>query len=181
MVLTKYEELYTKKEALSIVSNACSNFQHLLFRKVGNNESFCNFESRFAGFITKIKSHSSKALPESLMAFMISSNCNIDANQRISILSSATSHDEESASTLINEELMDSVTYDQIAPVLRQYDSHKAYSADTLLANSITFYRPRCNRNQRTPHQIAELKKNLAIKLVASGVTGTLITLLMEY
>ena len=76
---------------------------------------------------------------------------------------------------------MDSVTYDPIASVLRQYDSQKTYSADTLLANSVTFYRPSCNRNQRTPQQIPELKKNLAVKLVASGVIGTLITLLMEH
>ena len=91
---------------------------------------------------------------------MVLSNSNVHANQRISILSSATSHNAQSASTLTNGQLMDSVTYDPIASVLRQFDSYKISSADTLQANSSSFPRPRWNRNQRTPHQIAELKKS---------------------
>ena len=81
-----------KKDALTIVSNAYSDFQNLLSTKRGINESFRNFESRFAAAIAKMKSHSSEALTESLTAFMILSNSNVDANQQISDLSSATSH-----------------------------------------------------------------------------------------
>ena len=72
-----------KKDALIIVSNAYSDFQNLLSTERGNNESFRNFESRFAAAIAKMKSHSSKALSESLTAFMLLSNSNFDAHQRI--------------------------------------------------------------------------------------------------
>ena len=104
-----------KKDALTFVRNDYSDFQTLLWTKHRKNESFRNFESRFAAAIHKMKSRSSNALPESLTAFMLLSDSNIDVNQRTSILSSATSHKAESASTLTNEELMDSVTYDLIA------------------------------------------------------------------
>ena len=95
---------------------------------------------------------------------MLLSNSNIDANQRISILSSATSHNTESTSFFKNEQLMDSVTYDPIASVLRQCDSEKSHSWDTFRANSASFPRPRWNRHQRTPQQIAELKKKYRCK-----------------
>ena len=111
-----------------------------------------------------MKSHSSKALPEPLTAFTLLSNSNINANQRISILSSATSHNAESARTLKNEELMDSVTYDPIASILHRCDSHKSDSTDTLRANSTSFSKPRCNRNQLTAQQIAELKEKSRCK-----------------
>ena len=62
---------------------------------------------------------------------MLLSNSNIDANQRMPILSSATFLNPESASTLTSEELMDSGTYYLIAPVLRQCDSQKSYSTET--------------------------------------------------
>ena len=134
-----------RKDALAVVSYAYSDFQNLLSTKRGNNESFRNFESLSGAAIAKMKSHISKAFPESLTAFMLLSNSNVDANQRISILSSATSNNAESASTLTNEHLMDSVTYDQIASVLRQCDSHKTSSTDTLNADSSSFPRPRWN------------------------------------
>ena len=170
-----------KKDALTIVSNAYSDFQNLVSTKRGNNESFRNFESRFTASIAKMKSHSSNALLESLTDFMLLSNSNNDANQRISILASATSHNDVSASPLTNEQLIDSVKYDPIASVLRQCDSRKTSSTDTLHANSFSFPRPRWNRNQRTPQQTAELKKSLAVKRVDSVFTGTLITHPMEH
>ena len=149
---------------LTIVSNARRDFQNLLSTKSGNNESFLKVESHFAADIAKMKSHSSNALLESLTAFMLLSNSNIDADQRISILSSGTSHNTESASTLGNEELMDSVAYDPIASVLSQRYSIKTYSDGLLFANSSSFPRTRWNRNQLTPQKIAELKKKYSCK-----------------
>ena len=168
-----------KKRGFTILRNAYSDFQNLLFTKRGNNESFRNFESRFAA-IAKMKSYSNKALPESQTAFTLLSSSNIDGNQLISILSSATSHNAESASFLTNEELMDSVTYDPIAYVLRQWDSQRSYSTDTLCANSTSFLRSRWNRNNYTPQQIQNLRKNLDIKLAVFGATGTQIILRTE-
>ena len=81
---------YTKN-ALTIVKATSDT----LLTKCGNNESFRNFEWRFAAAIAKMKSHSSNALHEFLTAFILLSNRNVDTNQRISVLSSATSHDAE--------------------------------------------------------------------------------------
>ena len=125
-----------EKDALTIVSNAYCDFLNLLMTKQGNHESFRNYESRFAASLAKMESHDSQALPESVTAFMLLSNSNVDANQRISILSSATSHTSESTSTSTNKELMDSVTYDPIYSVLRQCFSNNSYSRSALLANS---------------------------------------------
>ena len=59
-----------KKDALTAVSNAYSDFKNLLLTKRGSYENFLNFESRFAAAIAKMKSHGSTKLPESLTAFM---------------------------------------------------------------------------------------------------------------
>ena len=59
---------------------------------------------------------------------------------------------------------MNSVTYDPIASVLRQCDSHKTSTTDTLHANSFSFPRQKWNRNQRTPQQIAQLQKKSRCK-----------------
>ena len=109
-VVSKICKRLYRKDALTAVSNAYSDFRNPLLTNRGNNESFRHFESWFAASIAKMKSNSSNAFPESLMAFMLLSDNNIDADQRISILSSATSPNTESASTLTNEQLMDSVT-----------------------------------------------------------------------
>ena len=106
-----------------------------------------------------MKSDSSNALPKSITAFSLLSSSKVDANQRISILSSAISHNTESTSTSTHEELMDSITYDSIASFLRQCDSQKSLSADTLRANLNSLSRPRRNRYQDALLQIAELKK----------------------
>ena len=57
-VLTKYANLYTKKDALTIFSNADSEFKELLLTKRFNNASFRNFETRFTAVIVKMKYHS---------------------------------------------------------------------------------------------------------------------------
>ena len=170
-----------KEDALTVTSNAYNDFQNLSLIKCGNNESFRNFEWWSATAEAKMKSKSCNALHESLTAFMLLSNSNVDANQRISILSSATSPDTESTSTLTNEQLMDSVTFDPIVSIIRQCDSQKSHSLNTLRDNYASFPRPKWNRHKRTPQKIAKDKKNPAAKVLAFGVTGTPITLVMEH
>ena len=70
-----------KKDALTIFSNAYSDFQKLSSTKRGNNESFRNFESRFVAAIAKMNFSSSKALLGSLTAFMLLSNSYVGANE----------------------------------------------------------------------------------------------------
>ena len=153
-----------KQDALTIVSNAYSDFQDLLSTKRGYNENFRNFESRFAAAVAKMKSYSSQALPESLTAFILLANSNIDVNQRISILSASTSHSSYPGSSPTNESLMAAIRYDPIASVLRQCDSNKLYSTSTLHANSSAFPRRRWNNSHKTPQQIAEMKRTSRCK-----------------
>ena len=72
-----------------------------------------------------MKSYGSTKLPESLTAFMPLANSNIDTTQRMSIPSAVTPHSQNSESTASDEELMDSVKYDPIASILRQFDTSK--------------------------------------------------------
>ena len=81
-----------KQDTVTIVSNAYSYFQNLLSAKRGYNESFWSFECLLASAAAKIKSYSSQALPESLTAFILLTNSNIDVNKRISIFSASFSH-----------------------------------------------------------------------------------------
>ena len=108
-----------KKGALTAVSNAYTDFPCSPLTKRGSNESFHNFESRFAAATAKMKSHGSMTLPESLAAFILLANTNIDTNQRISIFSAATSHSQNSERTTSDDELIDSVKYDPIASIFR--------------------------------------------------------------
>ena len=62
---------------------------HLLSIKRGNTEIYRNFESRFASSVANLNSHAQNALTESLTAFILLENSNIDSNQRNSILSAA--------------------------------------------------------------------------------------------
>ncbi len=77
-------------------------------------------------------SHASDALPESLTAFMLLANSNIDNNQRISILAAATSTGSfwNSALPMSDGDLLESVKYEGIASILRQCD--KTSSRSTL-------------------------------------------------
>ncbi len=53
-----------KRDPLSIISTAYSDFMHLLSTRRGQNETCRNFESRFAVAVAKLKSHARNALPE---------------------------------------------------------------------------------------------------------------------
>ena len=73
-----YNTLY-KNDAFTAVSNAYGDFQNvLLLAKQGSNKTLQNFESHFAAVTRKTKSQGSMTLPESLSAFMLLENSNID-------------------------------------------------------------------------------------------------------
>ena len=121
--------------------------------------NFSNFESRLAAAVAKIKSHGSGTLRESIALFVLLSKSNIDANQRISILSAAGSHSNNSESAIKNEELMNSTKYDPMVSIRRRCDASAISSCTALLANSTTFPRHGHHLNHRTPQLIAELKQ----------------------
>ena len=53
-----------KKDALSVVSNAYSDFLTLLSTKRGTSENYQNFEYGFAAAASEPNSHASNTLPE---------------------------------------------------------------------------------------------------------------------
>ena len=73
------------------------------------------------------------------------------------ILSAAPSHSRNSEATTSDDELMDSVKHDPIASVLRQCDTSKSSSFDTLRVNSAALPRHRSSLTQQISQQIDEL------------------------
>ena len=163
-----------KKDALTAVSNAYGDFQNVLLTKQGNNETFQNFESRFAAAIAKMKSHGSMMLPESLTAFMLLVNSNIDTTQRISILSAATSHSQNSESTTSDEELMDSVKYNPIASILRQCDTSKTLQLIIFVSILLLFHDIDRVVINVPLGRLLNLRRILAVRLVDNSDTGIL-------
>ncbi len=145
-----------KRDALSVASTVYGDFLNLLSTKRGPNQAFRNFESRFAAAISKFKSHSASALPESFMEFMLLVNSAIKSNQRISILAAANTYSIEFHEDLSNSDLLSTIKYDSIASVLRQCDKGKQNG--TIHANSVkTSWRN--NRNLKyTPQELDEVK-----------------------
>lgn len=156
-----------KRDSLAVVTEIYGDFLTLLNTKRGENESYRNFESRFEAQVNKFNSRStSTKLPESLLAFMLLANANIDGNQRIRVLASGIprASDESSMDT---EELLNNIVYSSIASVVRQcetpitsrteqYGSFTG-SSSSLQSNSVsTSSAP--TKKKFSPSQLARLK-----------------------
>ena len=155
-----------KKDALSVVSNAYSEFLTLLSTKRGTSESYQNFESRFAAAVSILNSHASNTLPESFRAFMLLANSGVDTNQRISILAAATPLVTTVMSNMTDQQLLDSIEYEPISSVLRQCDKPNfCLGTNTIRANNSNF-RKNPRRNYKcTPRQLAEVKARSQCKV----------------
>lgn len=100
--------------------------------KRGADESFLNFESRFAAQVSKFNSHSSDAkLPEALTSFMLLANSNIDNNQRISILAAACPKEDSFTGVPTTTDYLGKVSYESIATVVRQCEKKSDSNIDT--------------------------------------------------
>ena len=76
-----------KRDALAVVSDVYTDFMQLIMIKLGTNESFKNYESRFASQLAKFHSNSDTvALSDALSAFILLANANIENNQRLAIV-----------------------------------------------------------------------------------------------
>ena len=98
-----------------------------------------------------MKSHRPMTLPESLTDFMLLANSDVCTTQQMSITSVTTSHSQNYLTKDSNEELLESVKYDQIVSILLKCDTGKTSSLDTLRVNSAALPRPKLSHNQRTP------------------------------
>ncbi len=182
-----------KRDDPFVVSTVYGDFLNLLSTKRGSNEAFRNFESRFAAAISKFKSHSASALPESLMAFMLLANSATESNRRIFILAAGTTLSIGFHEDLSNSDLLTTTKYDSIASVLRQCDKgkrnrtiHSNSANDSWRNNRKPKYtlqqlaevkaRSRCRRCKNYGHWQSDLNEdgsfNPGVKYVANSLSG---------
>lgn len=115
-----------KRDKLSSVSDANQDFMNLLNLKRGPTESFRNNESRFEAQVSKFNAHSTSShAPDSLTAFMLLANSNVDSSQRISVLAAAAQPADLSDSDTTTDTFLKAISYDSIASVLCQCDRAK--------------------------------------------------------
>ena len=151
-----------KRDTLSTVSAVYSDFISLLCTKRGEKESFKNFESRFEANVSKFNSHSEICeLPESLTAFLLLANANVDNSQKIAVLAAASPKEAQCEQDATTTAMLSAVTYTSVASVLCQCENktHNGKNTDlsSLVANSAQTHGIR--RKQRlTPEQLADLK-----------------------
>ena len=180
MVMKKVCKSLYKKDALTIVSNAYSDFQNLLLTKRGNNESFRNSESRFATAIAKMKSHSSKTLPESLTALCFCQTATLTPLNEFVLfhLLPLTMPNQQPLWKMkkwwiqlhtiqllpfyVNVIPTNPTPLTHPVPICPHFLDHGGIEAKIFLS------------------RLRNLRRNLAVKLVVFGVTETPITLLME-
>lgn len=155
-----------KCDPLSAITDTFSKFTSVLQTSRGSNETFRNFESRFDAAVCSYNSAAPSAkLPESLVAFILIGNSDIDDNQRVSILSAVAPKQQDNDANI--GALLDKITYEDVASIIRSFDKPKASGGpstkSSLSLNANGAYQ-RNNRNHqfrrnRTPEELAELKK----------------------
>ena len=76
-----------KHDLLAVVSDVLQDFLTLMNTKRNHNESFNNSESTFQPQVSRLNEHGSEAkLSESLIAFALLANADVDKHQRVSAL-----------------------------------------------------------------------------------------------
>ena len=148
-----------KRDGLSVVSNAYTVFFQVLSTKRGNNETYRNFDSRFAASVANLNSQAANTLPESLTAFILFVYRNLDSNQRTSILAAATPQNTGTSENTSTQQLLSSIQYDSIASVLRQCDRAKPSTVlEPIRANIANFRKGARKGRKYTTQQLAEVK-----------------------
>ena len=99
------------------------------------------------------------------MPFLLLANSNIDSNQRLPILSAATSQKSTTTDTkpITDQELTKLVKYDPIASILRQCDNHSS-SSNTKPTNAFAG-RVRQPFRRATAQRLAEVKAKSQCRL----------------
>lgn len=126
-----------KRDALSVVSETFKDFNCLLDSKRDEKEGFRNFEQRFAANMAKFNSISETTkLPECITALMLLANASVDDAQRISVLASAANHNGEVNDQASNDALLETITYESIASIIKQCD-RQSEQGRTMSAHSL--------------------------------------------
>lgn len=155
-----------KRDAFAVVSEVYADFLDLLSTKRNSNESFRYFEQRFEAQVAKFNCHSSKEpmLPDSLIAFVLMANANIDGNQRVSIHAAASPKNTSLNSSSTTSEFLKSLTYEAVSSVIRQCDKPKdvkdTSSHSGIQASSVRTHGAWKSSGKRTltKEQLADLK-----------------------
>lgn len=172
--------VYTR-DPMSVVSEVFPDFHSLLNTKRGQNESFKNFESRFAAQYSNLTAHGINAkLPEPISAMLSMSNSCIDDAQRVSMLAATAKGDDAKKpdSKLKTNDYISIIKYSEIASVIRRRDKSNFRNApsnlNTFPSNSASknrtnfrnngnnrsnFRNHTRNRNILSPTDLAQLKR----------------------
>jgi len=158
-----------KRDPLAVVSEVYQDFTTVLGTKRGNSESFKNFESRFDSQVSKFNAHATTTkLPDSLVAFMLLANANVENNQRISVLAAASPKESDFENAATTEQFLESVSYSAIASIIRQCDKSSdppsatprpaPIPAVTATIPSRNLRRDGTPKKRLTPQELADLK-----------------------
>lgn len=140
MVVTRIVNKIYQRDPLSAISNAHQELHNLLYTKRALNESFTNFESRFSAQLSKVNAiGSSISIVDSMAAFIMLSNADLDNNQRISVLSAGAPRQDQFTDMDDDDKFIRSIQYKAFASVIKQCDqkdSEKPAYAQALSANA---------------------------------------------
>ena len=118
-----------KADVLSVVTDTFRQFISLLQTKLDDNESFKNFETRFDAQVCKLNATLCGAkYPSALLSFMMLANFRIDSSERVSILS-ATCPTEEISFDADMTEILNKLTYEKVASIMRACDEPSRLTA----------------------------------------------------
>jgi len=114
------------RDPLAVVSEVFKDFNELLAVIRGENETFKDYEGRFAAKAAKFNAHSTASeLPEALVAFLLLANSKIDSGQRISVLASAAPAEGTNDATTTTDAYLKAIKYSSVASVIRQCEVPK--------------------------------------------------------
>lgn len=108
-----------KRDPLAAMSEVYTDFIAFLNTKRGQLESLKS-EALFEASAPKFNSEPTLSkLPDSILAFLILANSNVDSSQRISVLATSTPRDSDSTRDSITDDFLKAVSYGKIYSVLR--------------------------------------------------------------
>ena len=89
-----------KMDALSVCNAAYSDYEKLLSICRSPNETYANFEDRFSAAVKKLNTNGpAVSIPETLAAWSLIHNANIDPSQHLGVMSAAVSSADSSSLT----------------------------------------------------------------------------------
>lgn len=113
---------------LAVVKELYGDFNSILSVKRGDKASFRSYELRLQAQVPRFYFHfESSAFLESLYAFLLLGNANVDSGQRVSILAACAPNSVEFKKSNTTEKTMKLATYKLVAAIIRQCEKKKEH------------------------------------------------------